>query len=89
MNLKTQIMNHEALLGIYTPEARDALMGYSSHLEDERGMLEGRERELGGRLEELEGVKGLKEVGRRVGEIKGEIERVGADIKKLEAEGRV
>jgi hypothetical protein len=87
MAAKTQIMNHEALLGIYTPEERGALAGYERYLEDETRRLTERERDLEGLLEEYESVKGLAEVGRRVWMVKGEIERVRRDIERLEGGG--
>jgi hypothetical protein len=87
MAAKTQIMNHEALLGIYTPEVRGALAGYERYLEDETRRLTERERDLEGLLEEYESVKGLGEAGRRVWMVRGEIERVRRDIERLEGGG--
>ncbi len=88
MAAKVQIMNHEALLGIYTPEVREALGAYGAHLAEEKGALEDRERELEEKLEQYEDVKGLAAAGGRVGLVKEEIERVKGDIDKLEAGGR-
>ncbi|KAI9768552.1 MAG: hypothetical protein M1840_004749 [Geoglossum simile] len=87
MDAKLQLLEHEALREIYTPEVQSALKNYEEHLQDTRRRLREKEGKAGeevGRYEEKGG--DMKVLVARYGGLLREMEATRGDIRRLGGE---
>ncbi|KAI9665746.1 MAG: hypothetical protein M1821_003680 [Bathelium mastoideum] len=86
---KSQIAAQQIQTNLYTPELRHALQNYASQLESNIARLKRRESAAEDELAAYEEAgDGMREIGRRFAEVKAEVEKVQAELRRLDGSAR-